>query len=62
MAKLVHIAGACMIDQATDELSHGDFTEGVVSGKPILSCVPLNQSVLSRRPGIFDWIKSWVPS
>jgi hypothetical protein len=49
-----------MIAQGTDGISRGDLTEGVMSGDPILSHIPLHLGAIDRSPGVLDWINSWT--
>jgi hypothetical protein len=59
---LIHVAGTRMIGQGSDGLSRGDFTEGVMSGKSMISYVPLDKSAMDRDPALEPWVKSWSGS
>ena len=58
--RLVHVPGKRMIDQGTDGLSRGNFNEGVMGGRSMLSCVPLTESATERDPEIKEWVNSWT--
>jgi hypothetical protein len=49
-----------MIGQGSDGLSRGNLTEGVMTGKSMLSYVPLGKTALERTPSLLDWIRSWA--
>jgi len=51
-----------MIEQGTDGLSRGDFTQGVMRGTNMLHFVPLNRDAIARQPSLLTWIKSWAPT
>ncbi len=55
-----HVPGTRMMQQGTDGLSRGDLNEGVMSGTPMLSFIPLHLSALARRPEILSWIRDWT--
>jgi hypothetical protein len=57
---VVHVAGTRMIGQGADGLSRGNLTEGVMSGHPMTSFVPLGKSALERSPALVDWIRTWT--
>lgn len=58
--RLIHVSGKRMIAQGTDGLSRGNFNEGVMQGKSMLSFVPLAQSAVSRSPNLKNWTESWL--
>jgi hypothetical protein len=60
--QVIHVAGTRMISQGTDGLSRGNLTEGVMSGAPMLSFVPLHMTALARQPPLLSWICDWVNS
>jgi hypothetical protein len=45
-----------MIAKGTDGLSRGDLTNGVLTGCPILSYVPLNKGISKRSPKLVSWL------
>jgi hypothetical protein len=60
MVHMIHVAGLRMISQGTDGLSRGISTEGVMTGKSLLSFVPLHLSALERQgPSLQDWVLGW---
>lgn len=59
---ITHMAGLHMVAQGTDCLSHGDLTEGIMSGVPMSSFVPLHLSAIECQPMLLPWLQSWVPS
>ena len=44
--QLIHVSGTRIIAQGTDGLSRGDMLEGVLTGREMLSYVPLHRSAL----------------
>jgi hypothetical protein len=60
MLHVVHVAGTRMVGQGSDGLSRGNLTEGVMTGRPMTSFVPLSKSALEREPRLEDWIRSWA--
>ena len=56
----IHVAGSRMISQGSDGLSRGDLYEGVMSGKSLLSFIPLADSVLDRSSALQPWIQGWA--
>ena len=46
--------------QGSDGLSRGNLLEGVMTGKDILSYIPLAKTALDRSPKLLRWIKSWA--
>jgi hypothetical protein len=56
---LVHVSGERMKLQGSDGLSRGNLLEGVMTGKDILSYIPLAQTALDRSPNLERWIRSW---
>ena len=61
-ALVCHCAGTRMIEQGTDGLSRGGLGEGVMSGKPMTSFLPLHLPALARSEGLLDWVKGWAGS
>ena len=59
---VIHVAGTRMIRQGTDGLSRGNYIEGVMAGKDMLSFIPLHQSPLERSHSLKGWVESWLPS
>ncbi len=57
---LIHVAGTRMIEQGSDGLSRGNFTEGSMKGKDILEFVPINRSAIDRSPAVKEWLKTWI--
>ena len=57
---LVHVSGERMKLQGSDGLSRGNLLEGVMTGKDILSYIPLAQTALERSPKLIRWIESWA--
>jgi hypothetical protein len=47
---MVHVAGTRMIAQGSEGISQGCLSEGVMSGKAMLSYIPLHLSALDRPP------------
>ena len=40
--RCTHVSRTSMIEQGTDGLSRGDLLEGVMKGRSMLDCIPLN--------------------
>ena len=59
---VIHVAGKRMIQQGADGLSRGNLLEGVMTGVPMLSYVPLAISGIQRSPNLVAWIRSWTPT
>jgi hypothetical protein len=57
---LVHVSGERMKLQGSDGLSRGNLLEGVMTGKDILSYIPLAETAIERSPYLLRWIKSWA--
>ena len=57
---LIHISGKRMIAQGTDGLSRGVLSEGIMSGRSMLSFVPLHLDAFKVAPNLLLWIKSWL--
>lgn len=55
-----HVAGKRMIQQGTDGVSRGQLKEGVCTGAPMLSFIPLHLGALERHPPLKTWLKSWL--
>ena len=45
-----------MIEQGTDGLSRGDHSQGVMTGRPMISFVPLHLSAFERSDKLKNWI------
>ena len=61
----VHViwyAGKRMIANGIDGLSRGDFSNGVMNGKPMLDFVPIGRTVLDRSPSWRKLLESLPPS
>lgn len=58
----IHVAGSRMIAQGTDGLSWGVYAEGVMTGVPMLSYIPLRLDALSRMPQLLPWVHTWSPA
>jgi len=56
----IHVAGSRMIEQGTDGLSRGDFGEGVMKGKDIMSFIPLHKTAIQRSDSLKHWIIDWI--
>jgi hypothetical protein len=54
-----HVSGKIMIAQGTDGISRGDLNEGVGTGIPMLSFIPLHLTAQERHPKLIPWIRSW---
>ncbi len=49
-----------MISQGTDGLSQGTMIEGVMTGKPFMSSIPLHLSAVDRQGHFLrDWVLGW---
>ena len=57
---IIHVAGTRMIEQGSDGLSRGNFTEGSMRGESILNFIPLSESALERSEGLEPWLRSWT--
>ena len=57
---LIHVSGTRMIAQGTDGISRGNMLEGVMSGKDMLSFIPINASAFDRSKLLSNWFKSWL--
>ena len=53
---VVHVSGKRMIEQGTDGLSRGDHSQGVMTGRPMISFVPLHLSAFERSDKLKNWI------
>ena len=60
LIRLIHVSGKRMIAQGTDGLSRGNFNEGIMQGKSMMSFVPLAQSAVTRSPTLKGWTESWL--
>jgi hypothetical protein len=60
MRNISHILGEHMKDQGTDRVSRGQLKEGVLTGKDMLSFIPLHLSAIQRLPPVETWLKSWL--
>ena len=58
--RLIHVSGKRMIAQGTDGLSRGNFNEGVMSGKSMLSFVPVSESATERSLTLKPWVEDWA--
>jgi len=56
----IHVAGSRMIQQGTDGLSRGDFSEGVMKGISMLSFIPLHLTAWERASTLKQWIIDWM--
>jgi hypothetical protein len=54
-----HDSGKRMIAQGTDGISCGELNEGVGTGAPMLSFIPLHLSAIESSPSLLLWILSW---
>ncbi len=57
---LIHVAGTRMIEQGSDGLSRGNFTEGSMRGKSIYDFIPIAKTAAQRSDGLMDWIRDWT--
>ena len=55
--RFIHVSGTRMVDQGTKGLSRGIVYKGVMNGKPMLSFLPLRESVLQRLGPFGRWIE-----
>ena len=53
---VIHVSGKRMIKQGTDGLSRGDHSEGVMTGQPMITFVPLHLSALTRSSCLKTWV------
>ena len=53
---LIHVAGSRMIEQGTDGISRGNLMEGVMTGKSMLSFVPIHLTAIERSKSLLRWI------
>jgi hypothetical protein len=60
MLHVIHIAGTRMIEQGTDGTSRGSLLEGVMSGTPMLSHIPLHLHALELSEPLLMWLESWL--
>ena len=56
----IHVSETQIIGQGTDGFSRVSFYEGVMNVKPILSFLPLGDSVLKRSNKLGVWIYQWA--
>jgi len=56
----IHVAGSRIIQQGTDGLSRGGFSEGVMKGISILSFVPLHLTAWERASNLKQWLIDWM--
>ena len=57
---LIHVSGKRMISQGTDGISRGNLLEGVMTGKDMLSFVPIGQSACERSVSMLNWLRVWL--
>ena len=57
---VTHVSGKRMIAQGTDGVSRGCLKEGVASGLPMLSFIPLHLNALERQPDLNSWLQMWM--
>jgi hypothetical protein len=55
-----HIAGTRMIECGIDGLSRGDKLEGIASGTPMITYIPIHLSPIERSPLLKEWLKNMV--
>jgi hypothetical protein len=59
---IIWTAGTRMIEQGTNGLSRGDFSNGVLLGRDMLSYVPFNKTALERHDCLEAFIQEWDPA
>jgi hypothetical protein len=57
---LIHVSGKRMISQGTDGISRGNLLEGVMTGKDMLSFVPISLTAFERSKHLLDWVSGWL--
>jgi len=57
---IIHVSGSRMIEQGTDGISRGNMMEGVLSGRKMLSFVPIHLSAIERSKNLLSWVRSWI--
>ena len=57
---IFHVAGTRMIAQGTDGVSRGFLGEGIMSGSPMETFIPIHLSAIDRSPTVVTWVESWV--
>jgi hypothetical protein len=57
---LIHVAGTRMIQQGTDGISRGNLLEGVMTGRKMISFVPISLGAVERSPKLLQWFRSWT--
>ena len=57
---IFHVAGTRMIAQGTDGVSRGFLGEGIMTGLPMETFIPIHLSALDRSPTVKEWIESWT--
>ena len=57
MLHVIHVSGKRMIYQGTDGLSRGDHSSGVMSGRSMLSFVPLHLTATERSASLKPWLE-----
>jgi hypothetical protein len=57
---LIHVSGKRMISQGTDGISRGNFLEGVMAGKDMLSFVPISLTAFERSEKLLPWMRKWL--
>jgi hypothetical protein len=55
---LIHVSGKRMISQGTDGISCGNLLEVVMTGKDMLSFIPISQSACKRSSLMLNWLRS----
>ena len=54
------VSGTRMIEQGTDGLSRGNFSEGALKGSSMLSYIPIHLDALERATTLKPWLQSWI--
>jgi hypothetical protein len=49
-----------MIQQGTDGISRGNLLEGVMTGRKMISFVPISLGAVERSPKLLQWFRSWT--
>ena len=56
---IIHVSGNRMIAQGTDGVSRGNMMEGVLTGRKMLSYVPIHLAAVDRSQKLLEWVRSW---
>ena len=56
---IIHVSGKRMINQGTDGVSRGNMMEGVLTGRKMLTYIPIHLSAIERSNKLLTWVRTW---